>query len=81
MEALIMLGMGVLNVLCFVIGAKVGQAVVKGEKIEMPEMNPLKAIKEHREKQQAEREQDKFDKIMRNIECYDGTGKGQEDVG
>lgn len=80
MEALLMLIMGAYCVACFVIGAKVSQAASKGEKIELPEVNPLKAIQEHRANREAEREQSRKDAILRNIEAYDGTGRGQEDV-
>lgn len=80
MEVLLLLVMGAVNILCFIIGAKVGQAVVKGEKVEMPTLNPLTLYREHKDKQEAEREQDKVEAIMRNIEAYDGTGRGQEDL-
>lgn len=78
---LIVLAVGALCISCFYIGAKVGQKVVKGETIEMPTINPIEAYRKHEAKKEAEMEQDKYDTIMRNIECYDGTGKGQEDVG
>lgn len=68
------------NIVCFTIGAKVGQAVSKGETIETPTLNPMKAIREHREREEAEREQSRIDTLMRNIEAYDGTSSGQEDV-
>ena len=75
---------GTLNIACFFIGAKVGQKVTKGENIELPSVNPIKAIKEHNEKKQAEkeaeREQERINTIMQNIENYDGTGRGQKDV-
>lgn len=72
---------GTLCCVCFLIGAKVGQKVSKGEAVELPSVNPIRAIKESREQKEAEMEQDKLDTILRNIERYDGTGKGQEDVG
>ena len=78
---LIILTVGALSIGCFLVGAKVGQTVIKGEKVEMPSVNPIKAIREHNDKKQAETEQAKVDTIMRNIERYDGTGRGQEDVG
>jgi hypothetical protein len=62
------------------IGAKVGQAVSKGEEVKLPNINPLEAYRERTAKKEAEMEQDRIDTIMRNIEGYDGTGKGQEDV-
>jgi hypothetical protein len=80
MEALTIAVTGLLCIICFIIGAKVGQTVSKGEDIELPEVNPMKAIKEHRAKQEAEMEQNRIDTIMRNIESYDGTTMGQEDV-
>jgi hypothetical protein len=65
---------------CFIIGAKVGQQASKGEPIETPTINPLELYKEHRNKQEAEIEQNRLDTIMRNIESYDGTSMGQIDV-
>ena len=80
MEAWLMLIMGAYGVACFVIGARVGQKVVNGEKIELPSVNPIEIIKEHKAHKEAEMEQERIDTIMRNIEGYDGTGIGQEDV-
>lgn len=80
MEVLLLLVMGIANIVCFVIGAKVGQAVSKGEDIKTPTVNPLKAYREHESKKEAQMEQHRIDTIMRNIEGYDGTGRGQEDV-
>ena len=68
------------NITCFMIGAKVGQAASKGDDIKTPTVNPIKAYKEHEAKKEAQMEQNRIDTIMRNIEGYDGTGKGQEDV-
>ena len=80
MEIALALVVGALNIVCFFIGAKVGQTVAKGEKIEMPTIDPMKPIREHQAKKEAEMAQDRLDTIMRNIESYDGTAKGQEDV-
>lgn len=80
MEVVLMAVMAAANIICFLIGAKVGQAVSKGEKVEMPSVNPLKTVREREEKKQAEMEQNRIDTILRNIEAYDGTGHGQEDV-
>lgn len=81
MEVLLLAVMGFVNVLCFVIGAKVGMAVKKDEEIKLPSVNPVEAVKEHINKREAKIEQDKIDKIMQNIERYDGTSNGQVDVG
>jgi hypothetical protein len=69
-----------LNVSCFIIGARVGQKVVKGEKIELPKLNPMEIYKEHQEKKEVEKEKDKLETILRNLERYDGTANNQEDV-
>ena len=68
------------NIACFVIGAKVGQKVMKGEPIETPSVNPMKAYREHQEQKEAEAEKNKIDIILRNIDSYNGTGDGQEEV-
>ena len=71
---------GAVNIFCFMIGAKVGQTVVSGEKVEIPSLNPMDAIKEHQEKKEAEMELDRVSTILRNIDRYDGTADGQEEV-
>jgi hypothetical protein len=77
---LLILITGTLNAVCFYIGAKVGQKVVKGEPIELPTLNPMQVIREREERKEAEREQDKLDTILENIENYNGTSAGQKDV-
>ena len=81
MEALLLAVMGAVNILCFVIGAKVGMAVKKDEEIKLPSVNPVEAVKEHINKREAKIEQDRIKKIMQNIERYDGSSNGQVDVG
>jgi hypothetical protein len=80
MEVLLLAVMAASNIVCFIIGAKVGQAVSKGEKIETPSIDPLKAYREREAKREAQKEQNKLDAIMQNIEAYDGTSNGQRDV-
>jgi hypothetical protein len=80
MTILTILAVGTLSIACFFIGAKTGQAVSKGEKIEAPTLNPMQIYRESQEKKAAEKEQKRIDTIIRNIENYDGTGSGQEDV-
>jgi hypothetical protein len=65
---------------CFLIGAKVGQQVSKGEAIKTPTLNPMQLIREHQERKQAEYEKSKRDIILQNIESYDGTPNRQADV-
>ena len=80
MEILLLLVVGALNIACFFIGAKVGQTASKGERIEMPKLDPMKAIREHQDRKQAQAEQERYEAILRNVESYDGTDRGQEDV-
>jgi hypothetical protein len=72
--------MGAVNVACFIVGAKVGQAASRGETIETPQLNPMKAYQEKQNRRAAEEEQSRIDTIMQNIESYDGTPNGQKDV-
>lgn len=69
------------NVLSFVIGAKIGQKKSKGEEIKTPKINPMEIYREKKEKEEANKELEKLDKVLRNIERYDGTEAGQEDIG
>ena len=72
MEVLLLLVMALANALCFMIGAKVGQTVSKGEKVELPSVNPMEAYRKRESKKEADREQKRLDTIMRNIEMYRG---------
>jgi hypothetical protein len=77
---LAILAVGTLNIVCFLFGVKVAQKVDKGEAIETPSLNPLKAYREREDRRQAEKEADALETIMHNIETYDGTSNGQRDV-
>ena len=81
METVLLIAViSILNIVCFFIGAKIGQKVVKGEEIKVPAINPVTLYEEHKEKEEVKRELDKLDIILKNIERYDGTESGQEDV-
>lgn len=81
MDVLLIAVVGTLNIACFFIGAKVGQTVAKGKEIETPAIkSPMQLYQEHQDKKEADKEKQKLDVIMQNIERYDGTANGQEDV-
>ena len=81
MDILLIAVITTLNIACFFVGAKVGQTVAKGKEIEVPKINsPVAAYKAHIATKEAEAEKNRLDVILRNIERYDGTGHGQEDV-
>lgn len=71
---------GILCCICFYIGAKVGQTVIKDREINLPTVNPLKSMREYEERKEAEKKQEQLNTILQNIECYDGTSNGQKDV-
>ncbi len=77
METLIaILMVSILNIVCFFVGAKIGQKVTNNEPIETPTINPFKAYKEHIEQKEVEDEMDKLEKTLANIDNY-GTNKPQ----
>lgn len=80
MEIFLILTVGALNIACFFIGAKVGQATRDGDKIELPSLSPMRAVRERQDRKRSEAEQSKIDTILKNIESYDGTPRGQKDV-
>ena len=80
MEVLLLAIMSLSNILCFVIGARVGQKVTKGEEVELPKIDPMQAVRDRRTKKEAQMEQDKYNTILRNIDSYDGTPNHQEEV-
>ena len=81
METLLtILVVGTLNVVCFFIGAKIGQKVAKGETIEAPKLNPIDAWHEHKEKAESRRKHEKYKMILENVDIYDGSEYGQQEI-
>ena len=80
MEVLLIVAITASNILCFMLGARVGQKVVKGEEVKLPTINPMEAYRAQQSRKEAERQKDKFETILRNIDNYDGTPYGQEEV-
>ena len=79
MEQIILIGIVVLsNILCFTIGAKIGQKVINEEPITLP--NPVKAVENYRTEREYKEEQRKLEIMLENINNYDGTSLGQKDV-
>lgn len=80
MEVLLIAVVAATNIACFVIGARVGQKVQKNEPIELPSIDPFKAHAEREAQKKAKAEQERLEAILRNVEAYDGTSKGQKEV-
>ena len=81
METIILVAlMGGMNLLAFLIGARVGQKVVNKEPVELPTVNPITLYKEHKEKVDMSKEQDKLNTMLDNINNYDGSSFGQKEI-
>jgi hypothetical protein len=80
MILIIIIAVGILNMTCFLMGAKLAQSVENGEPIKLPTMNPMEKIRERQDKKEAQRTRDKFEVLMQNVDNYDGTGTGQKDI-
>lgn len=80
MDILLVCAVGAMCIICFMVGAKVGQTVSRGEEIKTPTINPMELYREGEAKKTARAEQERIDAILRNIESYDGTAYGQEDL-
>ena len=80
MEVLLLLVMAMANIICFMVGAKVGQAVSKGEDVKLPTLNPVEIYKTHKENKAAEAEMNRLDAVLQNLESYNGTEAGQQNI-
>ena len=73
---------GIFLIVSFIIGARVGQKIVKGEEVKITPPNPITVVKEHHEnkelKKELDKEQERLQIMMENIENYDGTGARQQ---
>lgn len=73
------------NIACFMIGVKTGMAVAKDEEIKLPTSRAFDYTKQktrqaEAERREAELEQRQIEVILRNIDNYNGTPYGQEEV-
>lgn len=68
---------GVFFILTFITGLHYGQKIQRGEKIEMPQINPIKAvkesIKESKQTKEDEEKQKELQKFIDAMENYDGN--------
>ncbi len=71
---------GVFIILAYTLGLKNGQKLKNNEEIKMPEINPVKIVRNEIDAFEQRKKQDVYDTIMANIDNYDGTGLGQKDI-
>lgn len=71
MIVLLTLSIGLVNVLCFLIGLFAGQKVAKKEEVKLP--NPVKKVKEYKQSKEEEKRQKEIEDMMKAIDNYDGN--------
>lgn len=71
---------GVFIILAYTLGLRNGQKLKNNEEIKIPEINPIKIVKNEIETFEQKKKQDAYDTMMANIDNYDGTGLGQKDI-
>ena len=71
---------GIFIILSYTLGLKNGQKLKNNEEIKIPEINPVKIVRNEIETFEQKKKQDAYDTMMANIENYDGTGLGQKDI-
>ena len=71
---------GIFIILAYALGLKNGQKLKNNEEIKIPEINPVKIVRNEIETFEQKKKQDAYDTMMANIDNYDGTGIGQKDI-
>lgn len=71
---------GIFIILSYTLGLKNGQKLKNNEEIKIPEINPVKIVRNEIEVFEQKKKQDAYDTVMANIDNYDGTGLGQKDI-
>jgi hypothetical protein len=71
---------GVFIIIAYTLGLKNGQKLKNNEEIKLPEVNPVKIVRNEIETFEQKKKQDAYDTMMANIDNYDGTGLGQKDI-
>lgn len=71
---------GIFIISAYTLGLKNGQKLKNDEEIRMPEINPVKIVRNEIESFEQKKKQDAYDTMMANIDNYDGTGLGQKDI-
>lgn len=71
---------GIFIILSYTLGLKNGQKLKNNEEIKIPEINPVKIVRNEIETFEQKKKQDAYDTMMANIDNYDGTGIGQKDI-
>lgn len=71
---ILIVSIGVMNILCFLIGARTGQKVIKGETVEIPTpKSPVTMIKEYQQSKEEQKAEEEFKHNLDVINNYDGN--------
>lgn len=76
--ALLVVLISLSNLICLIVGAKIGGKAYRGEEIKLP--NPMEKAKVIKVTKEHNEEQKNMDTMLYNIDVYDGTGLGQKDL-
>lgn len=68
------------NLICLIVGVKVGQKAHRGEDIAIKIPNPVQKIQSMKEAREHNRDREAVETMLYNIDVYDGTGMGQKDI-
>lgn len=71
---------GIFIILSYTLGLKNGQKLKNNEEIKMPEVNPVKFVRNEIDNFEERKKQAAFETMISNIDNYDGTGLGQKDI-
>lgn len=71
---------GIFIILSYTLGLRNGQKLKNNKEIKIPEINPIKIVRNEIETFEQKKKQDAYDTMMANIDNYDGTGLGQKDI-
>lgn len=71
---------GVFIILSYTLGLKNGHKLSNNKSINMPSLNIPKKIREYKNSKEEQKEQERLETILQNIERYDGSEIGQEVV-
>ena len=71
---------GVFILVAYSLGLKNGQRISKNEEVVVPSVNPVKIVSEEIEKHEEKKKQQAYEIMMSNIDNYDGTGLGQQEI-
>ena len=71
---------GVFILLSYTLGLRNGQKLSKNEEVKMPEINPITIVNNEKQKYEERKKQDALEVMLDNIENYDPSGIGQNDI-